>query len=247
MSEQEFLEENIATVAFHLGQPGAKMSVNHDGGGVAVDPGAVLREISRRLAKGSDEPALNPTREKLELADALHWLGDRELAMSTGHEQDKAGCVLYFKTENACLQFMEWYTALEPAALRASVPADADAQAACLELAAKHGFATGHGDTVADMIREFSAQIKSVPADAGMGEPVTTEQLDKLQFGRVLHERPLPPRDAVRETFRNVDAQDWEWLLLRLDRSGRGRFWRTVFAEVHTALAALPPAQETKP
>lgn len=30
---------------------------------------------------------------------------------------------------------------------------------ACLELAAKHGFATGHGDTVADMIREFSGQI----------------------------------------------------------------------------------------
>ncbi len=34
-----------------------------------------------------------------------------------------------------------------------------DANAACLELAAAHGFATGHGDTVADMIREFSAQI----------------------------------------------------------------------------------------
>jgi hypothetical protein len=34
-----------------------------------------------------------------------------------------------------------------------------DANAACLELATKHGFATGHGDTIADMIREFSAQI----------------------------------------------------------------------------------------
>jgi hypothetical protein len=34
-----------------------------------------------------------------------------------------------------------------------------DASNACLELAAKHGFATGHGDTVGDMIREFSAQI----------------------------------------------------------------------------------------
>jgi hypothetical protein len=34
-----------------------------------------------------------------------------------------------------------------------------DASNACLELAAKHSFATGHGDTVADMIREFSAQI----------------------------------------------------------------------------------------
>jgi hypothetical protein len=45
----------------------------------------------------------------------------------------------------------------------ANVPADAAAQAACLELAAKHGFATGHGDTVADMIREFSAQIAALP------------------------------------------------------------------------------------
>jgi hypothetical protein len=34
-----------------------------------------------------------------------------------------------------------------------------DAHAACIELAAKHGYATGHGDTIADMIREFSAQI----------------------------------------------------------------------------------------
>ena len=40
-----------------------------------------------------------------------------------------------------------------------------DASNACLELAAKHGFATGHGDTVADMIREFSAQIRS-PAES---------------------------------------------------------------------------------
>lgn len=30
---------------------------------------------------------------------------------------------------------------------------------ACLKLAANHGFATGHGDTVADMIGEFDAQI----------------------------------------------------------------------------------------
>jgi hypothetical protein len=37
-----------------------------------------------------------------------------------------------------------------------------DANTACIELAAKHGYATGHGDTVADMIREFSAQIPSV-------------------------------------------------------------------------------------
>jgi len=29
-TERQFLEENIATVAFHLGQPGAKLSVRSD-------------------------------------------------------------------------------------------------------------------------------------------------------------------------------------------------------------------------
>jgi len=48
--ELEFLEENIATVAFHLGQPGARLGISHDGGALAVDPGEVLAEISRRLS-----------------------------------------------------------------------------------------------------------------------------------------------------------------------------------------------------
>lgn len=34
-----------------------------------------------------------------------------------------------------------------------------DANNACIELAAKHGYATGHGDTVGDIMREFNAQI----------------------------------------------------------------------------------------
>jgi hypothetical protein len=47
--EREFLEDNIATVSFHLGQPGARLTVSHDGPGLVVDPGEVLKEISRRL------------------------------------------------------------------------------------------------------------------------------------------------------------------------------------------------------
>src|SRR6185437_8459649 len=47
--ERQFLEENIATVAFHLGQPGAKLSVRSDKNALMVDPGEVLKEISRRL------------------------------------------------------------------------------------------------------------------------------------------------------------------------------------------------------
>lgn len=51
MSEQEYLEDNIATVAFHLGQPGARISVHSDSGrvGLVVDPGEVLKEVSRRI------------------------------------------------------------------------------------------------------------------------------------------------------------------------------------------------------
>ena len=60
-------------------------------------------------------------------------------------------------------------SALEPS--QAQISQLDDASNACLELAAKHGFATGHGDTVADMIREFSAQISKSPAL----EPVTVE------------------------------------------------------------------------
>lgn len=51
VTEQAFLEDNIATVAFHLGQPGARLSVSHDGPGLVVDPGEVLKEISRRLTR----------------------------------------------------------------------------------------------------------------------------------------------------------------------------------------------------
>ena len=47
--EAACLEDNIATVAFHLGQPGARLSVQHDKSGLIVDPGDTLKEISRRL------------------------------------------------------------------------------------------------------------------------------------------------------------------------------------------------------
>lgn len=55
-SEADYLEDNIATVAFHLGQPGAKLSIRSDKDALMVDPGEVLAEISRRLtapAQGS--------------------------------------------------------------------------------------------------------------------------------------------------------------------------------------------------
>ena len=49
-TEQDYLEDNIATVAYHLGRPGAKMRVDHQIGGLNVSEGEVLKEISRRLS-----------------------------------------------------------------------------------------------------------------------------------------------------------------------------------------------------
>jgi hypothetical protein len=67
--------------------------------------------------------------------------------------------------------------AREPVAATASQISELDdASNACLELATKHGFATGHGDTVADMIREFSAQI---PAPSGR-DPATIEACEAI-------------------------------------------------------------------
>lgn len=52
-TEQEFLEDNIATVAHHLRQDGARLEIDHrESGkvGLIVEPGEVLREIARRLS-----------------------------------------------------------------------------------------------------------------------------------------------------------------------------------------------------
>lgn len=75
--ELRHLEDNIATVAHHLGQPGARLSVSHDGPGLVVDPGEVLKEISRRL--GIAQAKLDPFVEGA-IAEDAKWpdpiLGD---------------------------------------------------------------------------------------------------------------------------------------------------------------------------
>ena len=62
-TEQDYLEDNIATVAYHLGRPGAKMRVDHQIGGLNVSEGEVLKEISRRLsvAQACADPVLFST------------------------------------------------------------------------------------------------------------------------------------------------------------------------------------------
>lgn len=51
---------------------------------------------------------------------------------------------------------------------------------ACLEICSRHGFAAGHGDTVADMIREIDAQISArAPKQA---DPSREELVNRLQW-----------------------------------------------------------------
>lgn len=79
--ERQFLEENIATVAFHLGQPGATMRADWSKGSLAVDAGEVLKEISRRLsapAQGSQVPS----REQLIRTICGHALCDLQHAQA---------------------------------------------------------------------------------------------------------------------------------------------------------------------
>lgn len=57
-SEQDYLEDNIATLAHHLAQPGAFLCVHYDGAAkLLVDPGEVLKEASRRLSPEADPSA----------------------------------------------------------------------------------------------------------------------------------------------------------------------------------------------
>src|ERR1019366_7742893 len=79
--------------------------------------------------------------------------------------QDDADAIKAWNTRSAA-------TAQTPSA--AQISELDDANNACLELAAQHGLATGHGDTVADMIREFSGQIRSAPAQAPDAEAEIT-------------------------------------------------------------------------
>lgn len=39
---------------------------------------------------------------------SLHWLGDREAASITQHALDMTGCVMYFKNDVECNEFMKW-------------------------------------------------------------------------------------------------------------------------------------------
>lgn len=72
-TEQDYLEDNIATVAHHLGQPGACMSVSHSGPGLQVQPGEVLKEISRRLSAAQAEPITNAEVLAKRLREAAHY------------------------------------------------------------------------------------------------------------------------------------------------------------------------------
>jgi hypothetical protein len=68
-----------------------------------------------------------------------------------------------------------------------------DASNACLELCAKHGFATGHGDTVADMIREIDGQIATRAATPAVGGEALREAIEpfaEIEGAAIMHTVP---------------------------------------------------------
>lgn len=55
---------------------------------------------------------MKPEERDWSLPSSLHWLGDRESADQSGHAADVRGCVMYFKTQGECIQFMNWLASL---------------------------------------------------------------------------------------------------------------------------------------
>ena len=80
-TEQDYLEDNIATVAYHLGRPGAKMRVDHQIGGLNVSEGEVLKEISRRLSVAQGQI------DRGELVAMLHDLASVNLTHDAAERQ----------------------------------------------------------------------------------------------------------------------------------------------------------------
>lgn len=71
-------------------------------------------------------------------------------------------------------------------------------------------------------------------------DPITTEQLDQLQFRKVLHERPAPPaNEGMREAIIEECAKKAE--------SMTGHVRSPITKEVAQAIRALALAQEPKP
>src|SRR6266403_1952269 len=88
-----------------------------------------------------------------------------------------------------------------------------------------------------------------------LGLATTRELLDELRARFEMHAaggleyrtvdgEAIAATPADREALAAVEAGDWEWLLLRLDKSGRGCFWRDVILKLREALALPAVAGE---
>lgn len=151
-----------------------------------------------------------PGREEL-VHSISHLLAGHSFALITGgHHEEMASKIVDKIIERL---------AAKPASSSAQLSELDAASNACLELCSRHGFATGHGDTVADIIREIDAQIgerlAAKPADEGT-IPVPKIALDWLNgeapdadgkwFGECIPQSDVSPKRAYwwRSKFRSM-------------------------------------------
>lgn len=108
-TEQGFLEDNIATVAHHLGRPGATMQVDHPAGGLNVSTGEVLKEVSRRLGVAQASPDRDAVARIIDPVAFNHIFLKRESAEHRQREaREKADAILALPSPPAPLQAVTW-------------------------------------------------------------------------------------------------------------------------------------------
>jgi chromosome segregation ATPase len=87
---------------------------------------------------------------------------------------------------------------------------DADADEACQQLCRNHGFATGHGDTIADMISEIDGHIKDRLASLREQNNIWPHEVERYKaYAEKFEQENASLRERERESFQKyVDANE---------------------------------------
>ena len=128
-----------------------------------------------------------------------------------------------------------------------------EADTACFMLCTNHGFATGHGDTVTDMIGEIDAQISTRIEAVDALEKMATDsdaELTQLTHTVVSHIKKIEALDAALRDCIQI-ADDFECHLCGYPNHEAEQYYDSgvidasnMIAERIRARAALAPEQE---